>query len=501
MRDAWHSFLFPNIRATQTGCNEESDSMYDRLLNFLRRWPGRAALVAAPVFVAALLLPACAWAQSTSTGCWKITGATSSPSSYLYTDPGAVVSNWAGAPDTAGQGAFPMTININVPAFVPDGTLLASGISPFFNLGANGVGSYSPEQILFRCSPDADGTIYEYYATNGDATYAGATDVSAQSGIPGTYRAYYTGVVSRVTNMTTGDVLTRNWQARPLTGLDRDSQGWILVKAKNFSQYKLEFFQCTVCPSGGTSGTGNWAQSQPQGYAAFVGGAPGSTSVIRGNLAIGADSATNYSGWYSTWPAAINAYATVMVRRASTCAVTNTTPLVVFPPMTATELNQGASRQAPVTIQMQCQSTSPSGMSTLVSGTAANQTALGVLVPPANAQAAVNAGLGTGGTGVTYLLSDGYGTDPSIATGVGVTLSRPNGTALNFLTNQYATTGGAANGWDPVLNDATADGPAAGGFTSYTRIINATFRAFAPGSTPVTPGRYNATAQVIIRVQ
>jgi len=140
-------------------------------------------------------------------------------------------------------------------------------------------------------------------------------------------------------------------------------------------------------------------------------------------------------------------------------------------------------------------------MGAFASGTATNQTALGVLVGPANAQSALNAGLTTAGTGVTYLLSDGYGTDPSVATGVGVALSRPNGTALNFLTNQYVTTGGAADGWDAVLNDATPDGPAAGGVTSYTRTIDATFRAFAPGSTPVTPGRYNATAQVIVRVQ
>lgn len=52
-----------------------------------------------------------------------------------------------------------------------------------------------------------------------------------------------------------------------------------------------------------------------------------------------------------------------------------------------------------------------------------------------------------------------------------------------------------------MLNDATANGPASGGMTSYTRVFNATLKAFAPGVTPVTAGRFNATAQVVVRVQ
>lgn len=490
----------------ETGDNEEYQMMNSRLPDVLRLAArgGRTALVAALVvvaaLVAALVAPMTASAQSTSKGCWKITSLTTNVNSNVYTDPGTITSSWTGATDTAGEGAFPMTLNINVTAFVPDGTLLGSGVAPIYNLGYSGVGSYSPEMVLFRCSPDADGTLYEYYATNGDSTYAGKTDVSAQSGIPATYRSYYTGVASRVTNVTTGQFATRYWQARALTGLDRDSQGWIVVKAKNFSSYKLEYFRCSTCPNGAaTAGTGLWAESQPAAYVAFVGGASG--TIIKGNLAVGADSDTNYSGWYGTWPGAINPYKTVNVRRTATCAVTNTTPIVIFPAMTATDMMHGVSQQVPIMIQMQCQSTTPSGMTALASGTSANQTALGILASPANAQAAIAAGLTTSGTGVTYLLSDGYGTDPSVATGVGVALTRPNGAALNFLTNQYVTTGGAAAGWDPVLNDATVVGPAVGGITSYTRTINATFKAFAPGAKPVTPGRYNATAQIIIQVQ
>jgi type 1 fimbria pilin len=473
----------------------------NRLLNFARHSPrvSRNGLLATLVVVASIAVPTHAWAQSTLKGCWKITALTTNKNSYLYTDPGTVAKSWVGSVGTAGKGAYPMTIQINTPPFVPDGTLLASGVAPFTNLGDSGVGGYSPEQVLFRCSPDSAGSMFEYYSTNGDNAYAGMTDVSAQSGIPGTYQTYYPGLVSRVTHMTSGEYVSRYWKATPLTNLDVDSQGWFLVKAKNFSQYKMEFFQCSTCSSGGSPYTGAWLYTEPIAYSAFVGGASG--TIIKGNLSVGADSAYYYDGWYGTMPGAINPYGNVTVKRSATCAVTNATPVVNFPSITIGELNQGGSRQLPITIQMQCQTTKPANLTAFASGTAANQTALGILAPPANAQSATSMGLTTTGSGVSYLLSDGYGTDSGAATGVGVALSRPGGAALNFLTNEYVTAGGAKDGWDPALNDATANGPASGGMTSYTRTINATFKAFAPRATPVTAGKFNATAQVVVRVQ
>ncbi|MGK8208249.1 fimbrial protein [Burkholderia cenocepacia] len=460
--------------------------------------PYRDALFVALAIAALAIGISPARAQSTARGCFRITGLTTDVNSAYYTAPGTIAQPWAGSIDTAGAGAYKMTINVNTSSFVPEGTLLASLVSPIYNLGANGVGSYSPEQVLYRCSPDSAGTMFEYFATNGDNPSAGGNDVSAVSGIPGTYQSRYAGVVSRVTNVTTGQTATRYWQARPLTDLDVDSQGWFLVKAKNFSTYKVELFKCSTCPSGGYQSTGPWAETQPFAYSAFRGGASGAIPSI--GLSVGADSAIQYSGWHGDWPGAINPYGNITVRRSATCAVTNTTPMILFPTMSVGELTQGGSRQLPITVRIECQTVTPSGMNAFVSGTAANQTALGLLAPPENVQQAINAGLKTSGSGVTYLLSNGYGVDPGVATGVGVALSRPGGGALNFLSNQYVTTGGAADGWDPVLNDATAESTV-NGQTTYTRVINATFKAFAPGSTPVTAGRYNATAQVIVRVQ
>ncbi|MCC8391508.1 fimbrial protein [Paraburkholderia sp. MMS20-SJTR3] len=461
-----------------------------RLNGLWRR--GARRCFAVLLMIAGGALPAAAWA---ATGCYKITGRTTSTTSGYYTDAGLVVGSWSGSTDSSGANAYPMTVNVNTPPFVPDGTLLGSGVSALYNLGANGVGSYSPEQVLFRCSADAAGTMYEYFATNGDSPHAGGTDISGASGIPGTYTSYYKGTISRVTNVTTGQYVTRYWQARALTGLDTDSQGWFLIKAKNFSQYRLELFQCSACSGGSSSGTGKWGQSQPMAYVAFKGGASG--NLISSGLSVGADSNSQYSGWYGSWPGSINPYGNVIVRRAATCAVRNTTPTILFPTMTISRLQAGESVQRPITIQVECQSSAPSGLSSFVSGTAASQTALGILAAPGNAQSATSEGLTTSGTGVTYLLSDGYGSDPGVATGVGVALSRPGGGALNLLTNQYVTTGGAADGWDPVLNDATQTGSSSTTRT-YTRNIMATFKAFR---STVTAGRYNATAQVIVRVQ
>ncbi|HTR09074.1 MAG TPA: fimbrial protein [Paraburkholderia sp.] len=468
-----------------------------RVRQFLAHRTSRLTLLAC---VLGMGLPTSSWAVSKLTGCYRITRLITNVDSAFYTDPGTITSNWTGASDTAGQGAYPMTVTINTPPFVPDGTLLGSATSPIYNLGANGVGTYSPEMVLFRCSPEAATAngLYEYYATNGDNEHAGKWDASADSGIPGTYYTYYKGLISRITNLATGRYSSRYWAARQLTGLDKDSQGWLLVKARNFSQYKLEFFQCSTCTahySSTSANPGYWSHTRPVGYVAFV--APN----FGGSVQVGADSSTAFSGFPFRWPGAIAPYHTVYIRRTATCAVTNVTPVVSFPLITVSELNQGLTRQLPVTIQMRCQSATPSGMTAFSSGTAANQTALGILAQPANAQAAVKAGLKTTGSAVTWLLSDNYGTDPTVATGVGVALTRPGGGALNFLTNQYVTMGGAKDGWDPVLNDATSIGSPGVGLTSYSRSIIATFKAFAPGTVPVTPGRYNATAQVIVRVQ
>jgi type 1 fimbria pilin len=123
---------------------------------------------------------------------------------------------------------------------------------------------------------------------------------------------------------------------------------------------------------------------------------------------------------------------------------------------------------------------------------------MGILVNPGNAATAASLGL-TSGSGVTYLVSDNYGTDPSVATGVGIQISRTNGTPLNLLSSLSGSVlGGNAAGWYPLLDDAVGGGVVSG-VTTYNKTLNATLKAL-PGKT-VTAGKVSATAQVIIQVQ
>jgi len=279
-----------------------------------------------------------------------------------------------------------------------------------------------------------------------------------------------------------------------LTDLDKDGQGKILVKAKNFSDVRVELFRVSnEATAGGWNTAGNYTNSQPAAYIAFKGGG------LSNGLNVGQDSLSYYDGWYGYWPGAVNLYNRLTVRRSATCSVTNVTPNVQFPTISVAELDSGATRQLPVDIAFQCQTGAPAntGLSAFASGTEAGRTAMGVLVPAANYQSAVAQGLTTGGSGATFLLSDDYG-QPGVAGGVGVALALANGTPLNFLGNDQITGGGAAAGWYPGLQGASSVG-AAGGVTSYTKRLNATLTKI-PGRS-VTPGRLNARAQVVIRIQ
>jgi len=449
------------------------------------------------ILAVAAFLPAAAGAT-----CTRISYAASYnylPSSIYYIDPAAGThAIWAGALDGAGSGGnLPAVVNINNSTFQPYGSVIASGSASFLQLGNE---PYTPEQVLYRCDATDAGSLYEFYATNGDSSFGGMYDDGAALGVPNAYRTAVKGMAIRITNAVTGEYYSRMWKSRQLTGLDRDSQGKILVKAKNFSDVRIELIRVsneTDLPVPPLPANSAYTYSQPAAYIAFK--APG----ISANIEDGRDSAYYYAGWYGDWPGAVNLYQHLTTRSAATCAVTSVTPHVLFPTISVAELNQGGTRQAPVDIVFQCQTGAPAnaGLTAFSSGTGAGQTAMGVLVPPANYQLAASQQLVTAGAGATYLLSDGYGTDPGVATGVGIALTRADAsnTALNFLGSDLVMGGGAGAGWYPVLDGA---GPATGptnGVNTYTKRLNATLKQI-PGKT-VTPGAVRARAHVVIRVQ
>ncbi|MDR9889181.1 fimbrial protein [Pseudenterobacter timonensis] len=444
------------------------------------------------LFTAVLVMVGSGLSASCWATCYRITGTTTNSTSAYYTEPGkGTAAAWDGMPDQAGStGSLPTVVNINNTTFQPNGTLLATGIVPMV-----GNQTYNPEQILFRCQAADVNSLYEYYATNGDSTYGGNVEVGTSYGLPQAYQTYVPGMALRATNMMTGEYYSRYWKARQLTNLDKDSQGWLLVKAKNFSNTKVELFRLSTSAGGwGAADTGIYPQSQPATYMAFKG--PGFSS----GLSVGADSNSQYDGWYSAWPGGVNLYHRLYIRRSASCVVNNVTPLVVFSTLSVSQLQAGAQSQKPISISFSCQTGGPAstGVTAFTSGVAANQTAMGILVNPANAATATSLGL-TSGAGVTWLLSDNYGTDPSVATGVGIQITRTNGTVLNLLrTLSGAVAGGNAAGWYPLLDDATG-GQVVNGVTTYSKTLNATLKAI-PGQT-ITAGKVNATAQIIIQVQ
>lgn len=434
-----------------------------------------------------------------SATCYKITKITTSPNNVYYTEPGkGTAKSWQGARDDSGSmGSTPKVINVNNDQFQPLGTLVASG---FVSLLEAGYETYDPDQILFRCTADEEGKLKEFYSTNGDYLYGGNKLVNPALGLDSTYISLARGIGIRIKNTNTGKYFSRYWQSRPLTNLDRDSQGWILVKAKDFSNMEVELFKINyektsdMPPAQSSSGLITFI-NQPAGYIAFQ------SSNFSYLLADGSDHATNYHGFYAYWPASVNMSRRIYIRNAASCSVRNVTPYVLFPPITVAQLESGKKITLPINIDFSCQTGAPanSGLSNMVSGTGVGQTAMGFLPRPSNVSSAVNLGLTVpNGGGITHLLTDGYGTDNSMAKGVGVRIYRPSGTPLNLLSTLASNSQGATYGWYPVLDDASVL-TTSGGVSELNKTLHASLEAIP--SQKVTAGKFSATLQVIIQVQ
>jgi len=360
------------------------------------------------------------------------------------------------------------------------------------------------ETVLWQCDlSDAD-SLYEVFATNGDDRIGGYWEVgngsgaSVNDGLPGYYATWFPYVGLKLTHLNSGKVLSRYWQDAKITQYDTVG-GKIQIKAKHLSMIQGDLARVSSLPPtsgsgsnwcGGqaaASGSGNYSYTctQPNAYVQFRGGGIASDAV-------GTDSNTHYNFWGAGNGIAFGMRSAASISYTATCVARNVTPVVSFLPITATELNQGMTRSSDFTIGLECSNTANSG-------TASNQTALGIQVAYSAYTQAQSLGLLTSGGGVTYLVSNGYGSDPSVATGVGISLrNASNGSAMNFLGWSGSGTG-ATGGWYPVLAGANSTGSNASGYTSYLQTITATLSTL-PGKT-ATPGRVNATAYVLVKVQ
>lgn len=391
-------------------------------------------------------------------------------------------------------------INLSSTFLQPVGTPLGSVVvSPATATGL------TSETVMWECDlSDAD-SIYEVFATNGDDRVGGYWEIGNGSGttindgLPGYYATWFPYVGIKLTHLNSGLVYSRYWQQAKITAYDTVGAK-IQIKAKHLSMVQADLARVSSLPPRTGSGS-NWCTTamapssgpdiynytciQPNGYIQFRGGGIASDTV-------GSDSNTNYWFWGAANGVAFGMRSAASISYTATCVARNVTPVVTFEPITASALNQGMTRSSDFTIDLECSNTTSSGTET-------NQTALGIQVAQSAYTQAQSLGLVTSGGGVSHLVSNGYGTDSSVATGVGISLhNASNGTAMNFL--GWSSTGtGASGGWYPVLAGASSTGSSTSGYTTYSQTITATLSAL-PGLT-AKPGKVNATAYVLVKVQ
>ncbi|ELK4896481.1 fimbrial protein [Pseudomonas aeruginosa] len=427
--------------------------------------------------------------------CYRVTSVGSeTTTSTTQIRPGeGTAGSWTGACDTCnGSLGLPSVVNVSDESFQPYPTLIASAVAPLTQYGATG--GYDPERVFFRCS--AGDAVYEMFSTNGDDLYSGyytgADTVGNDIGLQDAYRTAWPNVLLRLTNVETGETITPIWKERQLSGLDIDSRGFQLVKAKNLAVVRAELYSAPLEAIRYYSPTilsQPYSYTQPAAYIAIKG--PGLTAPTVGQAHVGG----NWGGWYSNWPGAIGLYRYVTLKRYPTCAVMTVTPHVQFPPITLAEIDSGGVREAPFELTFKCQS----GMT---NGTGAGATALGIRVSSGALAASPALGLVNASGGLSYLLSDRYG-EPGIARGVGIRIYR-DGTPMTLLANENSAGGSnaEATGWYPAIGGATQANGGSGGIDLYRETFRARLEKLALGSQPgVTAGRVEATAQVVIRVQ
>lgn len=67
---------------------------------------------------------------------------------------------WSGASNGQGGSGLPAVINIDDGTFQPTGSLLGVGVSTLAQLARPAL---HPEQVLYRCTPDEAGKLYEFF--------------------------------------------------------------------------------------------------------------------------------------------------------------------------------------------------------------------------------------------------------------------------------------------------------------------------------------------------
>lgn len=405
--------------------------------------------------------------------------------------------------DSFGRGLSLGTVNITGLSIQPVGSPLGSSIVSF----VSNPRYKGPDSVLWVCDIADKNNIFEIIATNGDDRNGGFFDLGAADGYPGCYGTLFSYVGLRLTHMNSGTVFTRNFQRIPMKNYAVSPDGTqIYIRVKDFSPIRADLIRVSsTTPTGQaptdwcgrsaqlTSGVYNCVQ--PNAYVSFC--SPGSPDAY---CDVG-DSAYDWYGWWlDNWMALNMGTATTpgsILVSTPTCVAKSATPMVLFPTISVADLNNGKKAQANFNVNILCEGAAQSG-------TSQGMTALAFQTTHYSYTIAELLGLVNPLGGVSHLLSDRYGY-PGIATGVGIQIANASDGVPRNLLGWYwcslsACRFGNTSGWYSVRDGATQiSNGGSSGLSEYIVHFNA-FLTRLPGQT-VTPGKVDASAYVVVKVQ
>ncbi|MGK8933787.1 fimbrial protein [Pluralibacter gergoviae] len=397
-------------------------------------------------------------------------------------------------------------VNLTDVHLAPVGSLLASVVVPPTNYTYGGA---SGATVLWECDEADLSSIYFLVATNGDDRVGGFYDLGAVDGLANVYATWFAYVGIRQTMA--GVTLTRYWQKVPITNWNKTDKGKVQIRLQDIPPLQAELYRISTLP--GTSSNSYWCGNNNTDGGGIRFAKPGGAvySCTQPNSYIqlssnddnvvpfahdlpGEDSATHYDFWGVDNGFGYGMRTGSTLYSNPTCVARSADPLVLLPPISVNDLNNGLTSSARFSVQVECSDAAQSGVGD-------TQTAMGFQVSEGAFSAAKTLGLVNASGGVSAQVSDNYFAN-GVAKGVGITLAHSSapGAPLTLLGQPAATAGGAAAGWYPVLQGATKAGSALNGYSHYTYSLIATLKKLNDTQN-VTAGRVKATAYVVVKMQ
>ena len=388
----------------------------------------------------------------------------------------------------------------NLPSIhlVPNGSVLDTVSVPptAYNFG----GAHA-ESELWRCDKSDLGQIHFLAATNGDDRLGGFWDIGGADGLQDVYATYFANI--GLHQSMNGVSLTRYWKEIPITNYDEEN-GKIIIRLKHLPTLQATTYRLSTqppssgaassyCGNGTLPTTGNYICNQPSAYIQLSGTSQVTMTNFYRDMA-GEDSAYNIDFWGSDngFGYGMNTTANSLTRIPA-CVIRQVHPLITFPNISAQALNGGTSTGAIFPVRVECENIAKSG-------TASGQVALGFQASEHSYQVTTDLGFVNSSGGAKYVVSDDYGRDDSLASGVGIELSNPDGNKAMLFLSPNATTGGGENkGWYPVLEGMTHPYDEVQDHFQVSKMYRVSLTAL-PGQ-KATAGKVKATVNIQVKVQ